>query len=95
MKEALKIWFVDFQEKQKRSERELLDEIERWDSLAELGQISECENDLRTSLKSGLMIIYKLEEICLIQKSKLHWLKTGDETRVSFIDFWRQGNKRI
>ena len=92
-KEAVKAWFAQFQENQKRKEKELLLEIERWDLLAEEGHLTDGESDLRSSLKTDLMFLYRIEETSLIQKSKLNWLKLGDEN-TNFIYRFLGGKKK-
>lgn len=72
----------------------MLEEIGRGDILAENSGYSSLEMDMRLSLKAELLSLYRLEERNLILKSKLTWLKLGDENSSFFHHFLAEKNRR-
>ena len=55
--------------------------------------MSSLDNIVKLSIKSDILAIYRREERDLIQKSKLNWLKLGDEN-TSFFDRFLAAKKR-
>lgn len=78
LKSVLKAWHGEFKGKSKRQEEEIIGETEKGDSLAKNSETDQEELSLRMSLKADLLVIYRMEERNLIQKSKLNRLKLGD-----------------
>lgn len=58
-----------------------------WDALADSLPLSEFELESRSSLKAELMSLHKIEEMNLIQKSQLNWIRLGDENTSFFHGF--------
>lgn len=65
----------------------ILEELERLENLIEEDENHSVELNLRMSLKAELLEIVKLDERNLIKKSKLSWLKLGDENTSFFHHF--------
>lgn len=71
----------------RRKEKSLLNELEFLDSKAEDADLSLMDLDICLAVKGDLMELYLLEERNNIQKSKLNWLRMGDENTCFFHKF--------
>ena len=67
------------------------------DALADSFLLSEFELESRSSLKAELMSLHKIEEMNLIQKRKLNWIRLGDENTSFFHRFLtvKKGKTRL
>lgn len=64
-----------------------------FETKAEREDLSIAELDVRLAIKGDLMNLYIMEERNMIQKSKLNWLKLGDEN-TSFFHRYLSTKKR-
>lgn len=64
-----------------------------FETKAEREDLSIAELDVRLAIKGDLMNLYIMEERNIIQKSKLNWLKLGDEN-TSFFHRYLSTKKR-
>lgn len=94
VKEKIKGWFVECETEMKRKEKDMLSKLEFFDSKTEMEDFSTTEMDIRLAIKVDLLNLYLLEERNLIQKSKLNWLKLGDENTKFFHRFLSAKRRR-
>lgn len=83
----LKDWHAANEENHKGMKQRLLEEIEKEDAIIDDADYFTVETDMRSTLKVDLLSLYRIEERNLIQKSKLNWLKLGDENSRFFHRF--------
>lgn len=94
VKSAVKAWHSEFVEKQKLKEEKLPEEIGKFDEEAENSTNSNLELDRRYNLRAELFNLYMEEERNLIQKSKLNWIRMGDENTRFFHCFLAAKKRR-
>ena len=78
---------MDSERVKKKQEESLLQALANEEIKEESLNMSSLDNILKLSIKSDLLAIYRREERDLIQKSKLNWLKSGDENTSFFHRF--------
>lgn len=79
LKLYLREWNKDILSKEVCKKREILSRIDHIDRLEEQSNIQNFEVEDRKRLKAKLMQLTVNEQRCLSQKSKIKWLREGDE----------------
>lgn len=87
LKIALKTWQTNYKIERRRKEEHILQKLENLESSVEDDESHIAKLSLRLALKAEFLKILKEDERNLIQKSKLNWLKLGDENTSFFHRF--------